>query len=103
MTPAAKPVLTEVSRATERHYSVSEVAELWKLSSGAVRKLFQNEPGVLAIGEPRPKYGRQRGYVTLRIPQSVLDRAHRRMCIAANRGLLSDKLQAERPIDRDVT
>jgi hypothetical protein len=78
-----KAALTEVSRATERHYSVSEIAEMWKLSPGAVRKLFQNEPGVLAIGEPRPKFGRQRGYVTLRIPQSVLDRVHRGRCITA--------------------
>ncbi len=79
MTLAAKPVLAE-SRATERHYSVAEVAETWNLSPNAVRKLFQNEPGVLAIGEPRPKFGRRRGYVTLRIPQSVLDRVYRRKC-----------------------
>jgi predicted transcriptional regulator len=92
MTLAAKPVLTEVSRATERHYSVAEIAEMWKLSPSAVRKFFQNESGVLAIGEPRPKYGRRRGKVTLRIPQSVLERVYRRLCIAANRGLLSDKL-----------
>jgi len=88
---ALKPVFTDVSRATERHYSVAEVADLWKLSLGAVRRLFQHEPGVLALGEPRPKFGRRRGYVTLRIPQSVLDRVHRRLCIAANRGLLCDK------------
>lgn len=83
MTLGAKPVLTDVSRATERHYSVAEVAELWKLSKSKARKLFQNEPGVLALGEPRPKFGRRRGYVTLRIPQSVLDRVHRRLCITA--------------------
>lgn len=80
MTLAAKPVLTDVSRASEPHYSVAEVAEMWKLSPNAVRKLFQNEPGVLALGKPRPKFGRQRGYVTLRIPQSILDRVHRRLC-----------------------
>jgi len=75
-----KPILT-LSRATEPHYSVGEVAEMWKLSPSAVRKLFQSEPGVLAIGEPRPKFGRRRGYVTLRIPQSVLDRVYRRQCV----------------------
>ena len=82
MTAAAKPILANVSQATERHYSVAEIAELWKLSPNAVRRLFQREPGVLTIGEPRPKYGRERGKVTLRIPQSVLERVHRRRCVA---------------------
>ena len=81
MTLASKPVLTDVMPATERHYSVAEVAEMWALSRNAVRRLFQNQPGVLAIGEPRPKFGRRRGYVTLRIPQSVLDRVHRALTI----------------------
>jgi hypothetical protein len=81
MTLAPKPVLTDVSPATERHYSVAEIAAMWHFSPNAVRKLFQNEPGVLALGEPRPKFGRRRGYVTLRIPQSVLDRVHRRLSV----------------------
>jgi hypothetical protein len=84
MTVAPKPVLMDVSRAMERHYSVAEVAEMWKLSPSAVRRLFQCEPGVLTIGEPRPKFGRRRGKVTLRIPQSVLERVYRRQCIAAH-------------------
>jgi len=71
----------DVSRATEPHYSVAEVAEIWKLSPSAVRRLFQREPGVLTIGEPRPKYGRRRGKVTLRIPRSVLERVYRRQCV----------------------
>lgn len=71
----------DASRLAERHYTVAEVAEMWSLSPGAVRKLFQQEPGVLAIGEPRPKFGRRRGKVTLRIPQTVLERVYRRQCI----------------------
>ena len=54
----------------ERHYSVTEVANLWALSRDSVRRLFRREPGVLAIGDK---------YVTLRIPESVLDRVHRRL------------------------
>jgi hypothetical protein len=73
----------DVSRATERHYSIAEVVEMWNLSPNAVRRLFQHEPGVLTIGEPRPKFGRQRGYVTLRIPQSILERVHRRHCVGS--------------------
>jgi hypothetical protein len=54
----------------ERHYSVSEVATLWSLSRDSVRRIFRREPGVLVIGER---------YVTLRIPESVLERVHRRL------------------------
>lgn len=82
-TVATKSIPTDMSRATERHYSVAEVAEMWQISPNAVRKLFQNEPGVLALGDVRPKYGRRRGYVTLRIPQSVLDRVHRCRCVGS--------------------
>lgn len=78
MTITAKSILADVSHSTERHYSVAEIAEMWNLSKDAVRRLFQKEPGVLIIGELRPKYGR-RPYTTLRIPQSVLDRVHRRL------------------------
>jgi hypothetical protein len=62
---------------SERHYAVAEIAELWNLSSDKVRELFQNEPGVLVIGERSPC--RKRRYVTLRIPQSVLERVHSRL------------------------
>jgi len=76
---APKPLLTEVSLATERHYSVAEVAEMWNFSPNTVRRIFENEPGVVAIGDPRPKFGRRRGKVTIRIPQTVLERVHRRL------------------------
>ncbi len=59
----------------ERHYSVTDVASLWGLSRDSVRRLFRREPGVLAIGER---------YVTLRIPESVLERVHRRLSNVEN-------------------
>jgi len=62
---------------SERHYAVVEIAQLWNLSTDKVRELVQNEPGVLVIGERRPRHKRR--YVTLRIPQSVLERAHSRL------------------------
>ena len=34
----------------ERHYSVQEIAVLWNLSPDCVRKIFENESGVLVIG-----------------------------------------------------
>jgi len=68
----------ENTRATERHYSVAEVAKMWTVSSDMVRRIFQAEPGVLVFGDARPKYGRRR-YLTLRIPESVLEKVHRKL------------------------
>jgi hypothetical protein len=61
----------------ERHFSVAEIAAMWSLSQDAVRKIFQNEPGVLALGGSGA--GHKRRYLTLRVPQSVVERVHRRM------------------------
>ena len=62
----------------EHHYTVSEVADLWNLSPDVVRRVFEREPGVMLIGEEAPR-GKRR-YTTLRIPQSVAERVHRRLC-----------------------
>lgn len=61
----------------ERHYAVMEVAELWNLSPDKVRELFKHEPGVLVIGDRNPHHKRR--YLTLRIPQTVLQRVHNRL------------------------
>lgn len=63
------------STVSERHYSVAEVAVLWNLSQDTVRRLFLNEPGVLVLGDLNPR--RSRRYVTLRIPEHILERVHR--------------------------
>ena len=63
---------------SERHYAVGEIAALWNLSSDAVRKLFQDEAGVLILGGQEAATHKRR-YTTLRIPESVLQRVHRRM------------------------
>jgi len=62
----------------ERHYSPVESAELWNLSADCVRKIFEHEPEVMVIGNSILRRGK-RSYTTLRIPQSVLDRVHKRM------------------------
>jgi hypothetical protein len=67
----------ETSVHIERHYAVTEIAEMWNLSADKVRELFEDEPGVLVIGTRNPRHKRR--YVTLRIPQSVLERVHRRL------------------------
>jgi hypothetical protein len=61
----------------ERHYSPSEVAESWHLHIETIRRLFQDESGVVVLQSPVKK-GR-RPYKTLRIPQSVLERVHKRL------------------------
>ncbi len=73
----AVPSQIETSVHIERHYAVTEIAEMWNLSPDKVRELFENEPGVLMIGEQSPR--RKRRYVTLRIPQTVLERVHSRL------------------------
>lgn len=60
----------------ERHLSVEALAELWGMSEDFVRRLFLKEPGVVVFYGQRP--GR-RVYRTLRIPESVALRVHRRM------------------------
>jgi hypothetical protein len=68
------------SPALERHFSVAEVAQMWNLSEDAVRDIFRNEDGVLALGTIRARGKRQ--YLTLRIPASVLERVHRQMLLS---------------------
>ncbi len=63
--------------AAERHYSIKELASMWKLSEKTVRKLFESEPGVIEIGSTEGTY--RRAYVTRRVPESVAHRVHRRL------------------------
>lgn len=77
------PTQIETSVHIERHYAVAEIAELWNLSPDKVRELFENEPGVLVIGERSPRHKRR--YVTLRIPQKVLERVHHRLSSKSGR------------------
>ena len=65
------------ARFMERHYSIPEVAEMWNLSRDVVRKIFEGEPEVMRLGKDGSKS--KRGYHTLRIPQSVVERVHRRL------------------------
>jgi len=72
-----KPVqnATQAGLALERHYSVAENAAMWALSENTVRRMFEEEDGVLHWGTPETRH--KRGYRTLRITESVLHRVHR--------------------------
>ena len=63
--------------ALERHYTVKEVAEMWHLDEKMIRRIFGDEPGVVSIGSNESRF--RRAYRTLRIPESVLVRVHRRL------------------------
>ncbi len=62
----------------ERHYAVTEIAAMWNLSTDKVRRLFEDESGVVVLGDEVPNRGKRR-YRTLLIPESVADRVHRRL------------------------
>ena len=77
MNATSQPVFEMPSRGSmEQHFSVAQVAERWGLSEDTVRRLFENEPGVLVIEPPRGRHSRRR-YRTLRIPESVVERVHK--------------------------
>jgi hypothetical protein len=61
----------------EKHFSPAELATAWGVDPETIRNMFRSEPGVLKIGEKNPKH--KRAYLTLRIPESVAVRVHRRL------------------------
>jgi hypothetical protein len=54
-----------------------EVSKLWSLSQKTVRRMFETEPGVILWGSEERMH--KRGYRTLRIPETVLQRVHRKL------------------------
>lgn len=60
--------------AFERHYRVSELAEMWRLGRETVRKLVMNEPGVIKI-----RLGRKKAHTIYSVPESVARRIHTRL------------------------
>jgi hypothetical protein len=56
----------------ERHYTPRDLAEIWRLDESTIRRMFQDEPGVLRIGATGRR--NKRDYVTLRIPASTAAR-----------------------------
>ncbi|MCU1321267.1 MAG: hypothetical protein JWM43_916 [Acidobacteriaceae bacterium] len=65
------------SVALEKHYSVPELAKIWFLSENTVRRIFLDEPGVLKLAHEETRYKRR--YTTLRIPERIAHRVHRRL------------------------
>lgn len=62
--------------ATERHYRVRELAQLWSLSPNTITRLFAAEPGVIKIDNIGTG---KRKHVTLSIPESIASLVHERL------------------------
>jgi hypothetical protein len=60
--------------AFERHYRISDLAELWGLGRETIRKVVSNEPGVVKV-----RFGRKKSHTAYRIPASVVERVHTRL------------------------
>jgi len=63
----------QTEKLLERHYTVAELAEQWSLSRDTIRRMFENEPGVVVF---RHQKLNKRIYRTLRIPESVARRKY---------------------------
>lgn len=61
--------------ATEKHYTVEQIADLWSVSAATVRRMFRDVPGVLKINAHRSSLN-SRAYESLRIPASIVARLH---------------------------
>jgi hypothetical protein len=55
------------------YYTIQEVAAIFRLSHDKARRLFRNEPGVMAIPGPSGRY------VSYRIPAEVVERVRVRL------------------------
>jgi hypothetical protein len=71
------------SQFEERHYTIAELAEMWKFSTEFVRQIVRGEPGVTEWVRQQP--GRRR-YSVIRVPQSVAERLYRRALARADQG-----------------
>jgi hypothetical protein len=67
----------EATIAGDRHFTPGEVGKIWHLSSNMIRRLFEDEEGVLKIGKPSKT--RKRKLVQMRIPERVLLRVHAKL------------------------
>lgn len=63
---------TFIDDGKQETFTVAEIASLWKLSTDTVQRIFENEPGVIALGDKNPRGKRKR--ITLRVPRAVMER-----------------------------
>jgi hypothetical protein len=73
-----KPIKDDsyVDDGTQKSFTVSQIASIWHLSRDKTQRLFQDEPGVVVLGDKKPRGKRKR--ITLRIPRTVMERVKKR-------------------------
>lgn len=80
---AANRSLQQASGAAlpEHCLTVGDIAERWRMSKDVVRRIFDQEDGVLRFGSPTRRLGRKlkRRYFVMRIPLSVFERVEARL------------------------
>ena len=62
--------------AFEQHFTVGELAKMWRLHADTIRPWFLDEPDCLV--ERHPEACHKRGYTSIRVPRSVAERVYRR-------------------------
>jgi AraC-like DNA-binding protein len=65
-----------VDEGTQKNFTVAQVASMLHLSRDTTRRLFQDEPGVVVLGDKKQRGKRKR--ITLRIPRTVMERVKKR-------------------------
>ncbi len=58
-------------------YTMADVARLMGFSQPTIKRMFQNEPGVIKLD--RPTEMNKRRYCNIRIPRHVYERVKRRL------------------------
>jgi hypothetical protein len=66
--------------ATDQHYTPAELGKVWHCSPNTIRRLFEDEAGVLTYTAAAPSRSpRRRRMVQMRIPARVAIRVHARL------------------------
>ncbi len=65
----------------ERHFTLAEIATMWRISREKARRLFHNEPGVIRFHGPEhnTREYSTREYNSYRVPESVARRVRLRL------------------------
>jgi hypothetical protein len=76
--PQSKPAPQTkfIDDGVQEFFSVDEIAAMWNLSGDTIRRMFEDETGVITLGEKNPRGKRRR--VTMRIPRAVMERVKKR-------------------------